>query len=306
MSIKTNNIALLLLAWLLLPTIEVAAAEKAPRYRFAACDWMMLKRQKLGEFALAKEIGADGVEMDMGPLGKRVLFDNKMRSEAQANHFKRTADSLGIVVPSVAMSGFFAQSFVARPNYRALIADCLNTMARFGSQVAFLPLGGSGRGWQQPGAEHDTLVARLRVAGKMAQRRGMVIGLRTGMGADYDIALLKEVGSKAVKVYYNFQDAADAHRDICKELRKLGRRRIAQIHASNTDSVNLRYDTEIDLKAIRRVLDDIGWKGWLVVERSRDVKHVRDTKRNFGNNIAYLKEVFRPEDSPQGSDLKTE
>ena len=33
----------------------------AQRYRVAACDWMMLKRQKIGEFKLAREIGADGV-----------------------------------------------------------------------------------------------------------------------------------------------------------------------------------------------------------------------------------------------------
>ena len=34
------------------------------RYQVAACDWMMLKRQKLGEFQLTKQIGADGVEME--------------------------------------------------------------------------------------------------------------------------------------------------------------------------------------------------------------------------------------------------
>ena len=35
------------------------------RYRVAACDWMMLKRQKLGEFQLTRYINADGAEMDM-------------------------------------------------------------------------------------------------------------------------------------------------------------------------------------------------------------------------------------------------
>ena len=57
----------------------------AQRYRVAACDWMMLKRQKIGEFKLAREIGADGIEMDMGPLGQRVLFENKLRDE----HFQQ-------------------------------------------------------------------------------------------------------------------------------------------------------------------------------------------------------------------------
>ena len=93
------------------------------RYRVAACDWMMLKRQKIGEFKLAREIGADGVEMDMGPLGERVLFDNKLRDANFQQLFRHTADSIGVKVPSIAMSGFFAQSFLKRENYPHLIND---------------------------------------------------------------------------------------------------------------------------------------------------------------------------------------
>jgi sugar phosphate isomerase/epimerase len=262
------------------------------RYRVAACDWMMLKRQKLGVFALSKDIGANGVELDMGPLGKRILFENKLRDEAQATRFKHVADSLGIEVPSIAMSGFFAQNFMSRDNYRDLVSDGLETARRFGSKVIFLPLGGSGHEWKQKGAQRDTLISRLRVAGTMAQAQGVTIGIRTQLPAKETIRLLKEIGSPAVKVYYNFQDAADNHRCIVKELKQLGKDRIIQIHASNTDSVNLREDPEIDLPKIKKTLDEMGWNGWLVVERSRDANRVRDVRYNFGRNVAYLKEVF--------------
>jgi len=30
------------------------------RYKILVCDWMILKRQKLGAFQLTKDIGADG------------------------------------------------------------------------------------------------------------------------------------------------------------------------------------------------------------------------------------------------------
>ena len=46
---------------------DVAMAQN--RYRVGVCDWMVMKRQKLGEFKLAKELGCDGLEMDMGGLG---------------------------------------------------------------------------------------------------------------------------------------------------------------------------------------------------------------------------------------------
>lgn len=139
----------------------------------------------------------------------------------------------------------------------------------------------------------DTLVTRLRVVGEMAVREGVTIGIRTGQDARADIRLLKKVGSDGIKIYYNLQDAADHGRDIARELKRLGRARVVQIHASNTDSVNLREDPEIDLPYIRKVLDRMGWGGWLVVERSRDVRRVRDVKYNFSRNVAYIKEVFR-------------
>ena len=287
-----KNIAIsLLVTFLSLPSF-------AQQYRIAACDWMMLKRQNIGEFALARELGADGVEMDMGALGKRVLFDNQLRDSVQAAKFRHFSDSLHVTVASVAMSGFFAQSLIARDNYQDLFADCLRTMRMFGCKVAFLPLGGCGEGWKRPGSEHDELVRRLRVIGSMAQKNGVIVGIRTALDAKAARRLLKEIGSDGIKIYYSFQDAIDNGRDICKELRCLGRRRIVQIHASNTDGVLLKDDPAVDLVAIKRTLDKLRWSGWLVVERSRDVKRVRDVKYNFGENIAYLKRIFQSEPAP--------
>lgn len=274
-----------------LPIFSQATASQ--RYKVAACDWMMLKRQKLGEFKLAHEIGADGVEVDMGALGKRVLFDNQLRTPQQAAKFQAAAQEYQVEVPSMAMSGFFAQSFLSRENYQDLLKDCFQTMKLFGSKIAFLPLGGSGKTWQHPGEDYDMLVKRLRVAGDMAKSEDVTIGLRTGMGADFDKKLLKKVGSSHIKVYYNFQDAADNGRDICKELKTLGKKRIVQIHASNTDGVNLPEDGKIDMPKIKKTLDKMGWSGWLVVERSRDTTRVRDVKYNYGRNVAYLKQVFQ-------------
>ena len=268
-------------------------AQQQQQYRVAACDWMMLKRQKLGEFQLAKDINADGVEVDMGPLGKRVLFDNKLREPAFQQLFRRTADSLGIAVPSIAMSGFFAQSFLERENYKDLIVDCLNTMDVMGARVAFLPLGGSGNEWKQPGEARQEMVRRLHEVGEMAFARDKVIAIRTQQDARADLVLLKEVNSKGIKIYYNLQDAVDQGLCPCKELKTLGAENIAQIHASLTDSVTLDKDPRIDLHKVKKTLDKMKWSGWLVVERSRNANDVRNVRGNFGTNVAYLKEIFQ-------------
>ncbi len=290
--IPKRLLSLLLLALLVFPAyLGISAGEN--RYKVAACDWMMLKRQKLGSFKLMHELGGDGVEMDMGGLGVRDTFDNKFHHRHFRKLFRETADSLGVLVPSVAMSGFYGQSFLTHHNYKALVEDCLSTMRVMDSKVAYLPLGGIKEDWTKPGPARDELVKRLHVAGVMAEADGLVIGIRTPLDAKENIRLLKEIDSPGIKIYYSFQTALDNHRDIISELKTLGKDRICQIHASNTDGVTLDRDTALDMPKIKETLDKMGWSGWLVVERSRDAKEVRNVKKNFGTNIKYLKEVFQ-------------
>lgn len=270
---------------------EVMMAQK--RYQVGVCDWMVLKRQKLGEFKLARELGCDGLEMDMGGLGRRDSFDNKIRQPEMARLFRHTADSLEIKVGAVAMSGFYGQSFAAKQSWKWLVEDCLNTMQTMQAKVAFLPLGGCGKDWTENTAIRKEIVFRLHEAGEMAAKRGMVIGIDTPLDAKGNKKLLKEIDSPGIKIFYKFQTAVEYKRDISKDLRKLGADNICGIHASNTDGVWLRNDKAIDMPEIKATLDKLGWSGWLFVERSRDVTDVRNVKRNYGENVKYLKEVFQ-------------
>lgn len=270
---------------------EVMMAQK--RYQIGVCDWMVLKRQKLGEFKLARELGCDGLEMDMGGLGKRDSFDNKIRQPEMARLFRHTADSLEIKVGAVAMSGFYGQSFAAKQSWKWLVEDCLNTMQTMQAKVAFLPLGGCGKDWTEKTAIRKEIVFRLHEAGEMAAKRGKVIGIDTPLDAKENKKLLKEIDSPGIKIFYKFQTAVENKRDISKDLRKLGADNICGIHASNTDGVWLRHDKAINMPEIKATLDKLGWSGWLFVERSRDVTDVRNVKRNYGENVKYLKEVFQ-------------
>ena len=105
--------------------------------------------------------------------------------------------------------------------------------------------------------------------------------------------LLEEIGSKYIKSSFNFANAIENGRDICQEIKILGKKYLAQIHASNTDKVWLEKDTAIDMPKVKATLDAMHWKGWLIIERSRDVAIVRDVKANYGANVAYLKKIFQ-------------
>lgn len=276
------------------PLLAIAGTNrKDERYKVAVCDWMILKRQKIGSFQLVSEINGDGVELDMGGLGKREMFDNKLREPHFQQLFRETAQKYQLEISSMAMSGFYGQSFLERANYKELVQECLNAMKVMNTKVAFLPLGGVKAGWEKEPALRAELVKRLKEVGDMAVSEGLIIGIETQLDAKREVKLLKEINSPGIKIYFKFQNALENGRDLCKELKILGKNRICQIHCTDTDGVTLPYNKRLDMKKVKKTLDKMDWSGWLVVERSRDEKDVHNVRKNYGENIKYLKEVFQ-------------
>jgi L-ribulose-5-phosphate 3-epimerase len=282
----------LLLAGLLLPPSLRAERAKQLRYKIAVVDLMILKRQKLGALQLTKDIGADGVEVDMGGLGQRETFDNQLANPEVRQQFIDKAKELNLEICSLAMTGFYAQSFATRPTYERMLQDCFDTMKALNVKVAFLPLGTQGDLRKNPELR-PAIVERLKVVGKMAQKAGVIVGIETALDAKGEVALLEDIGSKHIQIYFNFSNPLKEGRDLHQELRILGRKRICQIHATDEDGVWLQNNTRLDMPKVKQTLADIGWQGWLVIERSRDANDARNVKKNFGANTAYLKSIFQ-------------
>lgn len=262
------------------------------RYKVSVCDWMILKRQKVGAITLAKEIGTDGVEVDMGSLGKRVDFENKLNEKKTQQIFIGECNRLGLQISSIAMSAFYGQSFATRENYEALTDACIAVMKALKVKNCFLPL--TNISDLQTNKElYATVVNRLKTIAKKAETAGVVIGIETSMPAQEEAKLIDKVASPSIRSYVNFSSILKRKGDICKELKALGKERIVQIHASNTDGSWLENDAQVPMKEIKKSLDAMGWSGWLVIERSRDTKDVHNVKWNYGANAAYLKKVFQ-------------
>ncbi len=271
-----------------------AMAQTSPkqRYKVAVVDLMILKRQKLGAFQLAKEIGADGVEVDMGGLGDRETFDNQLANDSIRKVFLNKAKELNLEIPSMGMTGFFAQSFAERPTAIKAATDCINTMKQMGVKVGFLPMGIKGDLVKFPELR-PAIVSRLKEVGKIAEKAGVVIGIETALDAKGELQLLKDIGSPAIKSYFNFENAIRNGRDLDKELQILGKKYIVQIHCTNDDGVWLQNDPKINMEHVKATLDKMGWTGWLVIERSRDAKDPRNVKWNFSANTTYVKSIFQ-------------
>lgn len=284
-------IAFVLSLVIILP--QLTNAQTHHRYKIGVIDLMLLKRQKPGAIPLARQIGADGLEVDMGGLGKRPTFDNKLLIDSIRQQFLTEATKNNIEIFCLGMSGYYAQSFCNREEYKQSIEDCITTMKLMNVRLAFLPLGVQCDLKKNPEVR-DSVVARLKVAGKMAEAAGVTIGIETALDAKGEIKLLREINSPAIKICFNFSNPLKEGRNLIKELKILGKERICMIHATNDDGVWLENDPQIDMQQVKRTLDKMKWSGWLVIERSRDANKPRDVKGNYGANTRYLKKIFQP------------
>ena len=264
------------------------------RYKIAVCDWMILKRQKLGAFALAKEIGADGIQLDMGGLGARDTFDSKLKDPEHVRQFLEESTSQNIAISSIAMSGFYGQSFANRSTVPQMVDDTLATMERMDIKIAYLPLGVDSDFSKEIGLR-EKVIQRLKEAGAKAKEMNKVIAVETALEAKEELVFFKEIDSPAIKSSFNFANAIKNGKVIEKELKILGKENIAQIHCSDTDGVWIENNPKLNMPKIKRTLDKMGWSGWLIIERSRDVNDVRNVKGNYGANARYMKSVFQPE-----------
>lgn len=272
--------------------IDATAQDRDPRYKVAVADIMILKRQKLGAFQLTKEIGADGLEVDMGGLGNRPTFDNQLLVDSVRKQFMDKAKELGLEISSLAMTGYYAQSFCQREAYVQSIQDCIRTMKLMNVKVAFLPLGVQCDLVKNPELR-DSVVSRLQLVGKLAREAGVIIGIETALDARQEKKLLKQIHSPAVRSYFNFSNALKNGRDLNRELKTLGRKYIVQIHCTDDDGVLLQDNSRLDMKKVKKTLDKMRWRGWLVIERSRDAKEPANVRKNFGMNTRFVKSVFQ-------------
>ncbi|MDR8391928.1 sugar phosphate isomerase/epimerase [Aliifodinibius sp. S!AR15-10] len=280
-------------AFLGLPGLSQASKNTDYRYKISVCDWMILQRQDLDAFPLADKIGVDGVEVDMGGLGDRKTFASELDDPATRKKFLESASKHDLEISSIAMSGFYAQSFAERPTYQRMLQDCIDTMTAMNVEVAFLPLGVQGDLVKHPELR-PTIVKRLKKIAPRAEEAGVVIGLETALDAAGEVELLEDIGSPTIQSYFNFANALQNGRDLHKELRTLGKDRICQIHCTDEDGVLLENNSRIDMPKVKQTLDDMGWSGWLVLERSRNADNPHDIVGNFGVNAEYMKSIFQP------------
>ena len=195
------------------------AGQGARGFKIGACDWSLDKRCDPAAFDVARQIGLDGVQVDLGSPRNQMRL---RRPEVQAE-FVKAAKRTGLEIAALAVVETNDVPLKSDPRAAGWLADAVDVCQALRVQVVMPACFGAGNLDMSKTAEIDQLVRVLKSVAAKAEKRGVVIGVESYLSAEENRRLLDRVGSPAVKVYYDVGNSTDKGRDVCKEIRA-GRR----------------------------------------------------------------------------------
>ena len=134
--------------------------------------------------------------------------------------------------------------------------------------------------------QHE-VIKRLKCLAPKAERTGIILGIESWLSAEEHLRMIEAIGSKNVQVFY---DVANSHKmgyDIYKELAMLGKKHICEVHAKENSC--LLGKGEINFARVKKVLDEVGYTGWVVLEGARESA---DLLKDYKANRQFLQSVF--------------
>lgn len=270
--------------WLSL-SAELAPLFAAPaerRFKIGACDWSIGKTADPAAFAVAKEIGLDGVQVSLGTSSDPMRL---AKPEVQAQ-FKAAAREAGLVPASLAIGELNNTPYKSDPATVEWVSSSIDVCQALGVRVVLLAFF-SKDDLRGDKAGTDEVVRRLKAVAPKAEKAGVALGVESWLSAAEHLEILERVGSPAVQVYYDVCNSNDRGYDIYQEIRMLGKR-ICEFHAKENGS--LLGQGKVDFKKVRAALDHIGYRGWIQIEGA--VPPGKAMLPSYQANCAFLRGLF--------------
>jgi L-ribulose-5-phosphate 3-epimerase len=264
-----------------LPWAPLLAAAPSRGFKIGACDWSLDKRCDTAAFDVAKRIGLDGVQVDLGTPSNQMRL---RRADVQAE-FMAAAKRTGMAIASLAIVEMNAVPLKRDPRAARWLSDAVDVAKALRLKVVMPACFGAGDLDMSNTAEIDHLVRVLKDTAPKAEKHGVLIGVESYLSAEDNLRLLERVGSPAVKVYYDVGNSTDKGRDIYKEIRTLGGA-ICQFHFK--DGRALLGKGRIDFRRVRQALDAIHYSGWIQIEAAAPHELIAD----YTAQRKFLKELF--------------
>jgi len=255
--------------------------------RISACDWSIGKSSDPGAFDVAKEIGLEGIQVNLGGIKNNLHL---REPERQRQYLEKSKES-GIRISSLAIAELNNVPYKEDPQTEVWVSDSIDVAKNLGVSVILLAffhkndLRGDEKGKQE-------VIRRLKVVAPKAERMGITLGIESYLSANELVDIIQKVGSKSVKVYYDFRNSADAGYDVIKEIKFLGKDAICELHMKENGF--LLGKGTLDWKRIGETLMEIDYvgDGWMQIEGA--IPKDADIIESYRSNLNFLKDIFGP------------
>jgi len=268
----------------LYPLRAVAAAGNK-RFHIGACDWSLGKRADIGAFEIAKQIGLDGIMVDLGSVENNLPLRNANVQQAYLEASKKT----GIKISSIAIGELNNVPYKSDERTIEWVLDSIDVARNFGVTVVLLAF------FNKNDLRNDVqgkqvVIERLKDAAPKAEKNGIILGIESYLDAAGHLEIIDKVGSPNVKVYVDFRNTADAGYDVIKEVKQLGSNMICELHMKENGF--LLGEGTLNWQQIRDALYEINYAGdgWMQIEWAmpKDAAVVDAYK----HNLLFLQTLF--------------
>lgn len=254
-------------------------------FKVGACDWSLGKSADLGAFELAKAIGLQGIQVSLG----NVANDLHLRQPALQTQYLAASKSSGVKISSLAIGELNNVPYKSDPRTEQWVWDSIDVAQAFGVKVILLAFFSKNDLRNDPAGIQE-VIRRLKKVAPKAEKAGVTLGIESYLTAEEHLHIMREVGSPAIKVFYDFRNAADAGNDVFQELKILGKENICELHMK--ENRLLLGKGSIDWPRVATALREMGYRGdnWMQIEWAKPDGD--DVVAAYRQNLAYLQGLF--------------
>lgn len=230
-----------------------------PALSIGACDWSIGKTSDPEAFALAREIGLDGLQVSLGTAQN----DMHLRKTAVQQAFLEASREHGVGIASLAIGELNRVPYKSAPETEAWVRDSIDVAKALGCTNVLLAFFGEGDLREDPEGQAE-VVRRLRKVAPKAEAMGVNLAIESWLSAEEHLKLIEAIGSPNVKVYYDVANATEMGYDIFREMELLGTEHLCEIHFK--ENGNLLGQGKVNFQRVKRSLDKMGYQNWIIME----------------------------------------
>lgn len=255
------------------------AGDKPRRFGIGACEWS-LRRSDPSSLDVAKQIGLDGVQVNLGSVRDHLHLRQPDVQQAYLDAAQRT----GVRISSLALAELNNVPLKSDPQAEQWLADSIAVLQAMKLKIVLVAAFAKGDLLGDSAGIDHTVEVLKRLAPR-AEKAGVIFGLENYLSAKENLDILRRVGSPAVQVYYDLGNSTDKGYDIYDEIRLL-KGRICEFHAK--DGNFMLGQGRIDFQKVRAAMDDIAYTGWIQIEAAAP----HDLIADYRKDLQFLKRIF--------------